>query len=107
MSPDSQECGGNRLTGAGAGSEPVEEPELAADQGVVVVLKSGCDVVWCRDPLRAAAFIQKASLRRRRRSRPSPLLRLALWKNASPRYQFGFINRLLQMNKVTAYGKCN
>jgi hypothetical protein len=47
-------------------------------------------------PCGRRALFQKASLRRSRRSRPSPLLRLALWKNASPRYQPGFFNRLLK-----------
>ena len=46
-------------------------------------------------PCGRRAFFQQASLRRSRRSRPSPLLRLALWKNSSPRYQPGFFNRLL------------
>ena len=40
------------------------------------------------------ALFHKASLRRSRRSRHSPLLRLALWKNSSLRYQSGFFNRL-------------
>jgi hypothetical protein len=48
-------------------------------------------------PCGRRALFQKASLRRSRRSRPSPLLRLALWKNASPRYQPGFFNRLLAL----------
>ena len=47
-------------------------------------------------PCGRRALFQRASLRRSRRSRPSPLLRLALWKNASPRYQPGFFNRLLK-----------
>ena len=47
-------------------------------------------------PCGRRALFQKASLRRSRRSRPSPLLRLALWKNSSPRYQSGFFNRLLR-----------
>ena len=46
-------------------------------------------------PCGRRALFQKASLRRSRRSRPSPLLRLALWKNSSPRHQVGFFNRLL------------
>jgi hypothetical protein len=45
-------------------------------------------------PAGGGAFFQMASLRRCRRSRPSPWLRLALWKNSAPRYQPGFFKRL-------------
>ena len=48
------------------------------------------------------ALFHKASLRRSRRSRPSPLLRLASRKNASPRYQSGAFNRLAEGDLVGA-----
>ena len=56
--------------------------------------RSGCAVAWRMDLLWAAGLFQKDSLRRRRGTRPSPWLRLDLWKKSPLRYRPGFFNWL-------------
>jgi hypothetical protein len=64
---------------------------------------------WCCEGIRfrRRALFHRASLRRSRRSRPSPLLRLALWRNSSPRYQSGFFSRLLDPRANTTRQSSN
>jgi len=79
----------------GALREPVEERSRLRIRILQKLEERLLRVPWGWIPCGRRALFQKALLRRSRRSRPSPLLRLALWTNSSPRYQPRFSNKLL------------